>query len=330
MTDFLNSVKADLLDRRMLPLLVVLGAAFIGAVAYAVLGGGSTTTAPTPAAVAPATPNVAGIVISQPPAGTDQAVAETTSGAPHQRGGLARDPFLPLPGTQSKTSASATTSSSSGSSSSNAASSGASTPSASGSGGTTTAPASKPAQPAKPKTPAPVYNVEVQFGLAPVGTPPTGPPLTSHAKLKRLTPLPDSKQPLVVFQGVTAGGKSATFTLVGEAIIRGNGACIPNASQCEAIDLKPGQAEQLEYLPPSGPAVIYELKVVKISRATATTASARIALSGESKAGRELLRRAGRLTVPGLSYSASKGVLVAVARPRSAHADVVAAPRDGG
>ena len=170
----------------------------------------------------------------------------------------------------------------------------------------------------------------MQFGLAPVGTPPTGPPLTSHPKLKRLTPLPDSKQPLVVFQGVTAGGKSATFTLVGETIIRGNAACLPNASQCEAIDLKPGQAEQLEYLPPSGPAVIYELKVVKISRVTATTASARIALSGESKAGRELLRRAGRLTVPGLSYSASKGVLVAVARPRSAHADAAAPPRDGG
>jgi len=329
MTDFLNSVKADLLDRRMLPLLVVLGAAFVGAIAYAVLGGGSTTVAPTAATVTPASPSVAGIVISQPPVGTNQAVAETTSGATHQRGGIARDPFLPLPGTQAKTSASATTAVSSASSSSKTASSGASTPSPSGSGGTTPAPASKPAQPAKPKTPALVYNVQVQFGLAPVGTPPTGPPLTSHAKLKRLTPLPDSKQPLVVFMGVTAGGKSATFTLVGETIIKGDGVCVPNASQCEAIDLKPGQAEQLEYLPPSGPAVIYELKVVKISQAKATTASARISLSGESKAGRELLRRAGRLTVPGLRYSPSEGVLVAVPRPRGAHAHAAPPRRHG-
>jgi hypothetical protein len=327
MTGFLKAVKADLLDRRMLPLLIVLGAAFVGAVAYAALGGGSTTATPTAATATAGTPSAAGIAISQPSAGTDQAVAETTSGAPHQRGGLARDPFRPLPSAPLKTPAS--TSSSAGSSSKTSGSS-TSTPSSTGSGGTSPAPASPPAQPAKPKPPAPVYNVAVQFGPAPVGTPPQGPPLTSYAKLKRLTLLPSSKQPLVVFMGVTAGGKSATFTIVGETIIKGSGACIPNASQCEAIDLKPGQAEQLEYLPPSGPAVIYELKVVKISRAKATTASARIALSGEAKAGRELLRRAGRLTVPGLRYSASKGVLVAVARPRSAHADAVAPLRDGG
>jgi hypothetical protein len=135
----------------------------------------------------------------------------------------------------------------------------------------------------------------------------------------------------VVFRGVTAAGKSATFTLVGEAIIRGNGACVPNPSQCEAIDLKPGQAEQLEYLPPSGPPIIYELKVVKISKATATTASARIALSVESTAGREVLRRAGRLTVPGLRYSARKGVLVFVGRPgRGVHTDAVAPRGHGG
>jgi hypothetical protein len=170
----------------------------------------------------------------------------------------------------------------------------------------------------------------VEFGVAPAGTPPQGPPLKGYSRLKRLTPLPSSKQPLVVFRGVTAGGKSATFTLVGESIIRGNGACVPNASQCEAVNLKPGQSEQLEYLPPSGPAITYELKVVKISQATATTASARIALSGESTIGREVLRHAGRLTLPGMRYSPSRGVLVLL-RPPAKGARAISGPhRHGG
>ena len=43
MTDFLNSLKADLLDRRLLPIVALVGVALVGAVAYAVLGGGGST-----------------------------------------------------------------------------------------------------------------------------------------------------------------------------------------------------------------------------------------------------------------------------------------------
>ena len=210
-----------------------------------------------------------------------------------------------------------------------------STPSSSGSsargvGGTAPAEATKPSPPAQPKKPAPAYNVTVLFGAAPVGTPPQGPPLTTYPKLKRLTPLPSVQRALVVFAGVTAGGKSATFTLVGEVILHGSATCFPNASQCQAIELKPGQAEQLEYVPSSGPPVTYELQVAAISSAKATTASAARTLRGVSLAGRELLRRAGRLTLPGLRYSAAKGVLVFTAKAGVAHrARALWPPRHG-
>jgi hypothetical protein len=157
--------------------------------------------------------------------------------------------------------------------------------------------------------------VAVLFGVAPAGTPPQSSQLTSYENLKRLTPLPSAKQPLVVFRGVTSGGKSATFTLVGEAILRGNAACLPSASQCQAIELKPGQAEQLEYLSPTSQTITYQLQVVSISSSKASTASAQHAFRRESKVGRELLRRAGLMTLPGLRYSRKKGVLVFAGHP---------------
>jgi hypothetical protein len=252
-------------------------------------------------------------------------VAETTSGSSQQNGGRLHNPFIPLPGatltpvpgaktsSSSKTTAagSKTTSAPSGSSSR-------------GAGGTTPAAAPKPSQPAKPTTPVRVYRVAVLFGVAPVGTPPQSSQLTPYENLKRLTPLPSAKQPLVVFRGVTSGGKSATFTLVGEAILHGNAACLPSASQCQAIELKTGQAEQLEYLAPSGQTIIYQLQIVSISSSKASTASAQRVFRGESRVGRELLRRAGLVTLPGLRYSRRKGVLVFAGHPAfgvRAHAD---------
>ncbi len=47
MNDFFTSLKSDLLDKRFLPVLVVLAVALVAAVGYAVLGsGGSSTTPP--------------------------------------------------------------------------------------------------------------------------------------------------------------------------------------------------------------------------------------------------------------------------------------------
>jgi hypothetical protein len=316
MTEFLSSLKADLLDRRLLPLVAVVALALVAAVAYAALGGGSS--AETPAGAIPSGPShvASGLSVSQTTPET--AVAETTGGGSTQHRGVAHNPFTPLPEVKAKTASTTTTTPASTAPSSSTGSSGSSSPSSGAGSGSSTPVApeaptpAKPSAPAKPKT---VYHVAVLFGQLPDTTT----PLTPYVDLKLLTPLPSPTQPLIVFRGVTAGGKSATFTLVGEAILHGEGACLPSASQCEAIDLQPGKSEQLEYLPAGGQTITYELKVVSIASSKASSSAVKNVLSSESKAGRALLRRDRLTAIPFLSYAAEEaGVLVFA--PHHAHA----------
>ncbi|MFI4989364.1 MAG: hypothetical protein ACHQHO_00415 [Solirubrobacterales bacterium] len=339
MSAFLQSLKSDLLDRRLMAVLALLGAALLGAIVYAVLasGGGSTAS---PAASAPATaPKAAGIAVSAVTA-AKAPVAETTSGSSEQTGGSSHNPFTPLPGVKSASSSTAAAggsgSSTSGSSSKSSASggeAGSSTGSA-GSGSETNSSAQNGGTQPEEKKAAKQgksYKVSVLFGTAPAGTPALTAGLTSYEDLKRQEPLPSATQPLIVFRGVIAGGESATFTLVGEAILRGSAACLPSASQCQAIDLKAGQTEELEYVPLGGTAVTYELHVVKIEAIKAKAAKAAKAASatgaadvsvGESKLGLKFLRKAGLKALPGLRYSSDGSVLVFVG---AAHASAARA-----
>jgi hypothetical protein len=318
MSNFLNTIKADLLDRRMLPLVALVALAFVGALAYVVVGGGSSPS--TPAAAVPSTRVIAASGVAISSATPEKAVAEMTGGASQQHQGTARNPFTPLPEPKAKAAATATTTASSSTSAAGSApgsgssSAGAppSTGSSPGSGGATPAPStpatpSKPAAPSKPKT---VYHVAVLFGALPAGTTPSTASLTPFENLKLLTPLPTAKQPLIIFRGVTAGGKSATFTLVSEAILHGPAACLPSTTQCEAIDLRESQSEQLEYLSPTGVAELYELRIVSIVSSKASSAAIKSIYRGESKAGRELLGHAGLEAIPDLRYSSQPGVLV--------------------
>ena len=157
----------------------------------------------------------------------------------------------------------------------------------------------------------------------PPGTPPQSLQLTPYEDVARLTPLPNSDTPLLVFRGVTSAGKSATFTVVGEVILRGKASCQPSASQCQAIELKPGQSEELEYAPAGGPVVVYELQLVSISSSKASAAHAATLYYAESKVGRELLIRSGLAGLPGMRYSPQQGVIVRAAATRvkpAAHA----------
>jgi hypothetical protein len=324
MNDFLSSVKADLLDRRMLPILALVGAALLAALAYAQLGGGSTSPPSSTGSPAPAVTPASGIAVSQAPPSTDEPVAETTSGSAH-RAGATRNPFAPLPGAKAATAAAAgSTSSSSSSSTSNSTTT--TPPASSGgssSGGATPTPETKkPAPKEKSQT---VYHVAVRFGTAPAGTPPLTAQLTPYDDLKRQQPLPDAKQPLIVFRGVIAGGKRATFTLVGEAILRGSAVCLPSASQCQAIDLGPGQTEELEYIPLGGAAITYQLQIVSITSSKASASAASRSFKRQSKSGLQLLRHAGLTALPGLRYSRAKGVLVFKSRHASAARAHVAA-----
>jgi hypothetical protein len=302
MSEFLSSVKADLLDRRLVPLVALVVLALIGAVAYAVLGGGSSPAAPKTAAVSTGSAiagSPSGLAVSQ--VSPEKAVAETTGGVSQQRQGAVHNPFTPLPEPKTKTAtlpqaASSSTAASSSSSSSSQ-----------GSGGSSPTEPSKPSTPAKPKI---VYHVAVLFGVLPVGTTALTAQLTPYENLKLLAPLPSASQPLIVYRGVTLGGKSATFTLIGEAILHGEAKCLPSETQCEAIDLKPSQSEQLEYITATGEPANYELRVVSIAGTTASAAAVKSVLRGESEAGRELLSHDGLMAVPDLSNSSQPGVLV--------------------
>jgi hypothetical protein len=321
MSDFLNSVKADLLDRRLLPFVALIGAALLAALVYVLLSGGSSTSTPPPSLGAPPAP--IGISVSGAAANPAQPVAETTSGASLQRHGFARNPFTPLPGAAKTASSTSTTTTTIGSTSTTTSGGSSTTGTNVGSGSAPKGEAkpapSTPSKPSTPKRETVVYRVSVLFGALPTVPPPGGVQLTPYNSLRLLTALPSAKQSLIVFRGVTAASKSATFTVVGEAILRGNATCLPSPAQCEEIDLKPGQAEQLEYLPENGQAVTYELRLVSITSTKASSAMVASLRRGESKAGREVLRSVGLLAVPGMRYSSdSVGVLSFLGHPSPA------------
>lgn len=309
MSEFFSALKADLLDRRLLPLVGLAGVALIAAIAYVVIGGGSSTgssSAPSIAAV-PATTGIAATATTP-----EKAVAEVTSGSSQQRHGVSRDPFTLLPeaarqAAEAKKASTAGATTNSNTANAGATSTAGSETSKSGSSSEKSTPTKKPSKPTKPKN---VYHVAVLFGVIPAGVSPAGASLTPYENVKLLSPLPSAQQPLIVFRGVTAGGKSATFTLTSEAILHGTATCLPSASQCEAIDVAPGQTEQLEYIAPSGEVSIYELRIVSIVSVKASTAAVRNLLHGTSKAGRELLRHEGLTNIPFLRNSSQAGVLV--------------------
>jgi hypothetical protein len=301
MNDVLNSLKSDLLSRRLLPLVALVVLALAAAVAYAVLGGGSS--GQTPVAAVPPAATTAAATVTPAPANPTEAVSETPAGSRYQRQGGAHDPFVQLPAPVKKvvrttTSVKSTT--------------GGATPSSPASGTTTTPTKTTPKptpKPAKPKQPTVEYDVAVLFGPAPT-TPGQTPTLTPYEKLKHLAPLPSASNPLVLFSGVSASGKGATFVLAREAILKGEATCLPSTSQCEVIDLAKGQTEELSYLQENGQTVTYQLQLVSISkREVSPSASARTKL-GESRFGRALLLRYAPPVLADLRYSPNKGVVV--------------------
>lgn len=105
----------------------------------------------------------------------------------------------------------------------------------------------------------------MQFGPAPT-TPGQSANLTSYPNLKTLAPLPSKQDVRIVFERVSTSGTGAIFKLVNPPILHGQAQCLPNADECETIDLAAGQSEELEYVEASGQAVVYELKVLSIAK----------------------------------------------------------------
>jgi hypothetical protein len=324
MSEFLSSVKDDLLDVRLRLAVLLLAAGLIGAVAYAALGGGGSS--PTAAATTgPVSTADVGIAISQAPTNTVEPVTETTNGTVHQRGGPLRDPFALLP---AATAASAT-SKAAATPASPSASSGSSTSTSPSPSATTTPPATpKPTTPAKPKVTT-RYVATAQFGVLPApsieGAPAAPAQLKTYSDMKLDEPLPDKSKAQLVFAGAVKHTRlEAVFTLTGESILHGNATCLPSATQCQAIRLQVGQSETLESIEPDGSPVTYELRMVSIERITKTVTAASAARAGaallanRSQAGREVLQNRSVPALPGLAYSPQQGLLVDVPQPAPA------------
>ncbi len=281
MTEFLRSIKTDLLSRRLLPAVVVLGVALIAAVAYAVTGGSASSTSSVSAGVAtvggggPSGPSGSPSV-SVAAANPEQAVSETPGGTRYQSQGPTRDPFVPLPTPKPTTSAAASKSSSS--SSSGGSSSGGS--SSTGKGGGNSSPAPVPAKPSAPAKPRNPYTVAILFGV-PSSTPGQPAALTPYPSLNLGQSLPSKQDARIVFERVTSTGKGAIFKLVVPPILHGTGTCLPSESECQTIDLQAGHYEVLEYVESSGESVTYEVGVVSITKnsGAASTARAKRAVS---------------------------------------------------
>ena len=319
--DFFTALKDDLLDRRLLPVLLVVGVALVAAVAYAVHSGGSSTPVTPVASSTGASSPVAGVAVSQAPVNPNRPVSETTNGTSKQHGGNARDPFTPLAAAK-KVSSAASSGTSTTSTPSTTSSSGSGTSTSSAGGATPTAP--KETTPTKPKVYI-HYHVTAQFGVVPVvaeGAPPQPAQLKTYKNLALDEPLPDKANPQLVYLGVVLStGNDAVFALTGEAILHGSATCKPSPTQCQAIELQVGHPETLEVLEPNGTSVTYELKLVSLTKSvsTASTARAHAALRTQAKAMRELTRRAPKLSE--LRYSPWGGGLVIAAHPAfAAHA----------
>jgi len=305
----------------------------VAAVAFAVLGGGSSSVAPT-ASTAPVSAGVAGISISQISTSTVQPVTETTGGVAQKRGGPLRNPFTPLATPKSATTTTTTPSSSSPSTSTSGASTGSGSTTSGGS--STPVATTKPTTPAKPKVTT-TFKVTAQFGVLPapsiVGVPAEPAQLKTYPNMALDEPLPDKANPQLVYSGAVKHSKlEAVFTLTGEPILHGNAGCLPSPTQCQAIRLQVGQSETLESIESDGSPVTYELRIIGIERITRTVASAsaaqaHAAVAHESKAGRELLQRKGLTKVSGLEYAPSQGLLVPESPPApAARAHVAAQP----
>jgi hypothetical protein len=283
MIEFLQSLRSDLSSRRLLPFVALAAVALIAAVAYAVTGG-SSGSAPAPVASLPSisvTGSAPALPVTVAPSNPNEAVSETPGGVRFQSQGPTRDPFVPLPSPPAAKAAESSSSSSGSASSSTGSSAGGSSSSGSGStskgsGGGQEAPApAKPSKPAKPAKPQNPYTVAVLFG-SPSSIPGQPATLVPYPKLSVGQALPSKQDARIVFERVTSDGKGAVFKLVVPPILHGTGICLPNPSDCQAIDLEVDKYEVLEYVEANGQSVTYEVGVASITKNSGAANTARV------------------------------------------------------
>jgi hypothetical protein len=120
------------------------------------------------------------------------------------------------------------------------------------------------------------YRIDVVTGLAGDAKP--------RRDVKRGTVLPSQSNPVALFLGASEGGKRATF-LVSTDVVRthGDGNCVPSPSDCQILDLEPGQERKFTYAPRGDAPDTYLIKLQDIRLVEIDDPER----SGKSSAGRQ-------------------------------------------
>jgi hypothetical protein len=274
MTELLESLRTDLLSRRLLPFVALALLALAIGVGYALGGGSQAPPLPPHAVLTPGAGAAPALAVAAASPNPNAAEAETPGGLRYQSKAALRNPFTPF------AVASGASSQASGSAAAKSTGAGASSPgqpgggSGGGSGGKPGAsePPPTPPQPSKPakKSRFP-YDVSILFGRLPA-TPGQEVTLPPYQNLQPQRPLPSASDERIALERVSGDAKRAVFALLAPAIPRGQGVCLPSPTECQQIALEGGKAEELEYVEASGQVVVYELKTVSIVKSSSQAA----------------------------------------------------------
>lgn len=271
-TTFFKNVWADLVEKRLWPIALVLVLALVAVPTLI------KKDAADPAMTAPG--GVAAIA-GAANAGGDEVIALDTGGAAGpQHGATGRNPFKQLFVPKAKSTAAAD--GQAGADSGNPGKAGGGSGGDTGTGGDTKSGDSKPTTVKKTTT---TYKVNLRFGQAGA--------MRTMKDVARLTPLPSASNPFFVFLGVKDQGSTVVFLVSSDAKATGDGTCKPSASQCETIEMKAGETEFFDVSTDEGVRQ-YQLDITSIKKVvTASSASARKANARVSQAGARLLKDAG-------------------------------------
>jgi hypothetical protein len=136
-----------------------------------------------------------------------------------------------------------------------------------------------------PKKKYELYSIAIRFGDSSAES-------LNKLNLGRDRPLPDAKDPILVYLGVEKGAKRAIFMVDSSVTPQGDGTCAPSPADCETVHLHEGDTEFFDVKGETGSVIgQYELDLVKIRTATTTSASkAAKSRASVSAAGRRAVR----------------------------------------
>ncbi len=122
--------------------------------------------------------------------------------------------------------------------------------------------------PSEPKKTFPLYTLTVRFGSSDTSPLP-------KSKVTRLDALPSADEPVLVYLGVTDGGKEAVFMVDSGVVAQGDGSCQPDPASCETIHLREGETEFFDVIDPESGLVSsqFQLDLVDIKTKKTTSAS---------------------------------------------------------